>query len=297
MRHGDFIAQYGVPLADPDPPRPALEWSRRGEGRARSLVGQARRKVRGRRLAYIDCTSRGSAAASATPTRSRCTRRARTRCSSRCTRCATRSRRPCSRSRSSRGSRPRSASPTSTACSSSSWRGSLASGQDPTGEPKRSRGSTCRACSVARASVLTPASIPAAGSLPPRRASRTRAGSSRRPTACSRGRRRPRARARRRRAIDPAVIDTAFYAAAPRDFGARPLELLFVADAKPRKGLAVALAALAELAGEPVHLHVVGPHDPAESGPALGPRRRSTAGSIVRSCASCTAAATSSSRR
>jgi hypothetical protein len=65
--------------------------------------------------------------------------------------------------------------------------------------------------------------------------------------------------------IAPALIDTAFYARTPRDFGARPLNLLFAADAKPRKGLAVALAAMAELAGEPAHLHVVGPHDPSAS--------------------------------
>ncbi len=46
-----------------------------------------------------------------------------------------------------------------------------------------------------------------------------------------------------------------------------------------------------ELAGEPVHLHVVGPHEAA-------PRptgRPSTAGPTARGCASCTAAATSSS--
>jgi glycosyltransferase involved in cell wall biosynthesis len=62
--------------------------------------------------------------------------------------------------------------------------------------------------------------------------------------------------------IDPAIIDTTYYAATPRSFAARPLHLLFVADAVPRKGLRVALAALHELADEPVHLHVVGPHDP-----------------------------------
>ena len=65
--------------------------------------------------------------------------------------------------------------------------------------------------------------------------------------------------------IDPALIDTRFYAKTPRDFAARPLELLFAADSKPRKGLNVALGALAHLADEPVHLHVVGPHDPARS--------------------------------
>jgi hypothetical protein len=54
MSHADFIAHYGVPVVVPDARRPALEWSRQGEGRARSLAGQVRRKIRGRRLAYID---------------------------------------------------------------------------------------------------------------------------------------------------------------------------------------------------------------------------------------------------
>ena len=61
--------------------------------------------------------------------------------------------------------------------------------------------------------------------------------------------------------ISPSVIDTLFYVKTPRDFSDRPLQLLFVADAKPRKGLDVALATLEELAAESVHLHVVGPHD------------------------------------
>ena len=38
MRHSDFIAQHRVP----DAPHPALEFARRGEGRARSLAGQVR---------------------------------------------------------------------------------------------------------------------------------------------------------------------------------------------------------------------------------------------------------------
>ena len=56
-------------------------------------------------------------------------------------------------------------------------------------------------------------------------------------------------------AIEPAIIDTRSYANLAHDFGARPLELLFVADAKPRKGLAVALGAMGSLVGELVHLH------------------------------------------
>jgi glycosyltransferase involved in cell wall biosynthesis len=62
--------------------------------------------------------------------------------------------------------------------------------------------------------------------------------------------------------IEPAIIDTGFYGHLARDFSARPLQLLFVADAPPRKGLTVAVEALTLLADEPVHLHVVGPHDP-----------------------------------
>ena len=76
--------------------------------------------------------------------------------------------------------------------------------------------------------------------------------------------------------IAPAVIDTGYHHVTPRDFGARPLQLLFCADDKPRKGLDVALAALAELGGDaPVHLHVVGPHDPAKAA-ALGLADRTT---------------------
>ena len=64
-------------------------------------------------------------------------------------------------------------------------------------------------------------------------------------------------------AVEPSIIDTGFYSVTARDLTARPLELLFVADAKARKGLGVALAALRELTDQPVHLHVVGPHDHA----------------------------------
>src|ERR1700722_19436095 len=49
-----FIAHYRLPLATPGAPRPTLEWSRRGEGRVRSLAGQVRRTGHGRRLAYVD---------------------------------------------------------------------------------------------------------------------------------------------------------------------------------------------------------------------------------------------------
>ena len=64
--------------------------------------------------------------------------------------------------------------------------------------------------------------------------------------------------------IAPSIIDTDFYSLTPRDFAQRPLQLLFAADAKPRKGLTTVLGALRVLDREAVHLHVVGPHDPAE---------------------------------
>jgi glycosyltransferase involved in cell wall biosynthesis len=64
--------------------------------------------------------------------------------------------------------------------------------------------------------------------------------------------------------IDPALTDTAFFTKTSRDFAERPLQLLFVDDVKPRKGLRVVLEAIGEFLGEPVHLHVVGLHDPHE---------------------------------
>jgi hypothetical protein len=54
MRHADFIEQYNAPVASADAPRPMLEWSRRGEGQLRALQGQVGRRLRGRRLAYVD---------------------------------------------------------------------------------------------------------------------------------------------------------------------------------------------------------------------------------------------------
>lgn len=64
--------------------------------------------------------------------------------------------------------------------------------------------------------------------------------------------------------IAPAVIDTSFYPARPIDLTRRPVELLFAADAKARKGLDVALATQRRIAGElGTRLHVVGPHDAA----------------------------------
>jgi hypothetical protein len=56
------------------------------------------------------------------------------------------------------------------------------------------------------------------------------------------------------------VMATGFYAFRERE-RPRPFRLVFAADARPRKGLDTALAALA-LLDERFHLHVVGPHAP-----------------------------------
>lgn len=61
--------------------------------------------------------------------------------------------------------------------------------------------------------------------------------------------------------VRPAIVNTSYYSFVRRDFGSLPLQLLFVADARPRKGLDIALAAMTLLERERVHLHVVGPHD------------------------------------
>lgn len=65
--------------------------------------------------------------------------------------------------------------------------------------------------------------------------------------------------------IRPGVIDTTYYRQQHDRFDSEPLEILFAADDRPRKGLDVALHMMVELAGEAVHLHVVGPHDPTTS--------------------------------
>src|SRR4051812_24419314 len=54
MSHSDFIEKYDVPVVDSAAPRPSLRWARRGEGRARLIVGDMRVRLRGPRLAYID---------------------------------------------------------------------------------------------------------------------------------------------------------------------------------------------------------------------------------------------------
>ena len=265
LRHGDFITQYRVPIAVPDPPRPTLEWSRRGEGRARSLVGKTRRTLRGRRLAYIDShfpwQLSGFRYADAL---------------------ALLEARPDTVFFSMYEMRDPFPAPvlplaqfprlapslgiTDVYGVFLDWMAGalgLRAGDDR--EPGAIQGLDLSGV-IRQEGMRTHAGLYPGGGFVA-----TEAGF---------------AEARRLVAaadrvfswtpsvlanvpgvtpIDPAVIDTAFYAKTPRDFRARPLELLFAADAKPRKGLAVALDAVAALAGEPVHLHVVGPHDPAES--------------------------------
>ncbi len=265
LRHGDFITQYRVPIAVPDPPRPTLEWSRRGEGRARSLVGKTRRTLRGRRLAYIDShfpwQLSGFRYADAL---------------------ALLEARPDTVFFSMYEMRDPFPAPvlplaqfprlapslgiTDVYGVFLDWMAGalgLRGGDDR--EPGAIQGLDLSGV-IRREGMRTHAGLYPGGGFVA-----TEAGF---------------AEARRLVAaadrvfswtpavlanvpgvtpIDPAVIDTAFYGKTPRDFRTRPLELLFAADAKPRKGLAVALDALAELAGEPVHLHVVGPHDPAAS--------------------------------
>lgn len=60
--------------------------------------------------------------------------------------------------------------------------------------------------------------------------------------------------------VPPAIINTSFYEAVERDWEAGPLRVLFAADGSPRKGLDVALAAFDELLDDRFALDVVGPH-------------------------------------
>jgi glycosyltransferase involved in cell wall biosynthesis len=270
MSHADFIAQYRVPVADRDAPRPTLAFSRRGEGRARSLTGQVRRTAYGRRLAYID------------------------------------SHFPWQRSgfRYADALALHEARPDTVFFSMYKMTDPFPAPVLPLAEfPRRApllgvtdvygvflsfmagvlglRGDSSRAPEAIEgldlSGVLRREGIRAhAGLYPGGGFVATEPGF---------------AEAQRLvdaadqvfswipvvldnvpgvTAIDPALIDTAFYALSQHDLTERPLELLFVADAKPRKGLDVALAAMGELAHEPVHLHVVGPHDPDRCGPIDG---------------------------
>jgi hypothetical protein len=62
--------------------------------------------------------------------------------------------------------------------------------------------------------------------------------------------------------VAQAFTETTFYATTSGRWRAPgPLVCLFAADAPPRKGLDIALAAFAELDPDAFHLHVVGPHE------------------------------------
>ena len=265
MSHADFITQYQVPVTTPDAPRPALTFSRHGEGRARSLIGHLRRTTYGRRLAYIDShfpwQRSGFRYADALALLE---------------------------------ARPDTvffsmyetddAFPTRVLPLSkfpqlapvlgitdvygvflSFMAGVLGLRRDSGHAPEATEGLDLSGV-LRKEGIRAHAGLYPGGGFVP-----TQAGFS---------------EARRLVEaadqvfswtsvvlknvpgvipIDPALIDTAFYAMTAVDFAARPLELLFVADAKPRKGLNVALAAMQELAQEPVHLHIVGPHDPTRS--------------------------------
>jgi glycosyltransferase involved in cell wall biosynthesis len=265
MSHADFIAHYGVPVAVPDAPRPTLEWSRRGEGRARSLAGQVRRRIHGRRLAYIDShfpwQRSGFRYADAL---------------------ALHEARPDTVFFSMyelSDPFPAPVLPLAQFPRLAPWlgitdvygvflefmagalglrRGSgrepqVIEGLDISGIVRREGMRTHVGLYPGGGFVATEAGFAEAARLVAAADnvfSYLRVVHEHVPGVTP---------------IDPGLIDTAFYAWTRRDFAARPLQLLFAADAKPRKGLSVALAALAELEREPVHLHVVGPHDPAQS--------------------------------
>ena len=244
MSHADFIAKYDVPVVDPTAPRPTLRWARRGEGRARLIAGDLRVRLRGPRLAYID---------SHFPWRRSGFRYADA--------LALHEARPDTVFFSMYEMRdpfpapvlplaqfPRLAPSLGVTdvygVSLGFMAGILGLRQDRAGEPGLIEG-------LDLSRVLRHEGIRAhAGLYPGGGFVATEAGF---------------ADAQRLvdaadrvfswapavlehvpgvAAIDPAIIDTTFYAATPRDFGARPLELLFVADARPRKGLSVALGAL-----------------------------------------------------
>ena len=260
MHYGDFIAQYDLPVADPTAHRPNLKWSRRGEGRARSILGDLRVRLRGPRLAYID---------SHFPWRRSGFRYADA--------LALHEARPDTAFFSMYEMRDPFPAPVLPLADFPRLAGSLGitdvygvfldfmAGilglrQNRGDEPGPIEG-------LDLSGVLSYEGIRAhAGLYPGGGFVATDAGfedARRLVTAADVVFSWAPAVLRHVPGvspIEPAIIDTAFYAATPHDLQARPLELLFVADAKPRKGLAVALGALRGLADEPVHLHVVGPH-------------------------------------
>lgn len=294
LRHGDFITQYRVPLAVPDPPRPTLEWSKRGEGRARSLAGHARRRLRGRRLAYIDShfpwQRSGFRYADAL---------------------ALHEARPDTVFFSMYEMRDPFPAPvlplaqfprlapslgvTDVYGVFLDWMaGALGLRSDGDHEPGAIEGLDLSGV-IRREGMRAHAGLYPGGGFVATEAGFTEA---RRLVAAADlvfswtpavldhvpG----------VTAIDPAVIDTAFYAKTPRDLGARPLELLFAADAKPRKGLSVGWTRSRSWRASRCTCTSWGPTTPP-SLPCPPTARPITAGSTARPCGRCTPAATSSS--
>jgi hypothetical protein len=266
MSHADFIAQYRVPVAVPDAPRPTLEWSRRGEGRVRSLAGRGRRRVKGRRLAYVD---------SHFPWRRSGFRYADA--------LALREARPDIVFFSMYEMRdpfpapvlplsqfPRLAPTLGVTDVYGVFLGFMAGVlglRRDAGRPPEAIEGLDLSGTIAREGMRTHVGLYPGGGF-----FSTEAGfaDAQRLVGAADSVFSWTAEIHERvpgvTPIAPALIDTAFYGHVAPDLTARPLELLFAADAKPRKGLAVALEALTALADEPVHLHVVGPHDAPRSG-------------------------------
>lgn len=296
MDQADFILRYRAPLAVPDAPRPTLEWSRRGEGRARSLAGRARRKLYGRRLAYLDShfpwQRSGFRYADALALHE------------------ARSDTVFFSMYEMRDPFPAPVLPLSQfprlgpslgitdvygvflgfmAGIVGLRRGrdrepDLIEGLDLSGVLRREGmrahaglypggGFVATEAAFAEARQLVAAAHHVFSWVPA--VLENVAGVT---------------------TIDPAVIDTQFYAKTARDFAARPLELLFAADATPRKGLGVALDAMSELV-ENLYTCTSSDRTIPRDVVCLGTGRRSTAGSSARSFERCTAVATSSSRR
>lgn len=268
MSHEHFVAHYDPPLADPRQARPELRWSRRGEGRLRSLAGRARRRLRGQRLAYLD---------SHFPWRRSGFRYADAG--------ALLELRPDTVFFSLYEMRdpfpvpvlpladfPRlapSLGVTDAYAAFLSFGGGLAGmWRDRPGPPGATDGPDLSAVLRRERIRLHAALYPGGGFTMTEEgfadATRLVAAADQVLTWIPE----VLARVPGVTEIDPAVIDTRFYAYAARDFAERPLRLLFAADARPRKGLDVALATTARLLddGADVRLDVVGPHDAAALG-------------------------------
>jgi glycosyltransferase involved in cell wall biosynthesis len=258
----DFAEEYGVPMADPQAPTPALRYARRGEGRLLSAAGAVRRRVSGRRLAYVDShfpwQQSGFRYGDAL---------------------ALHELHPSTVFFSMYETTDAFPAPVLPLADFPRLAPRLgvtdvygvfldfALGLLGVPRPEGQVASPIEGLDIssvlARERIRLHASLPPGGGLLHTEASMARVGQlvdradqvlSWVPSAI--------ARDPRIVPIDPAVIDTSFYPATAHDFGARPVHLLFVADAKARKGLDVAVAALKLLeADTDVHLHIVGPNE------------------------------------